>query len=128
MPLYTVSTSNTLDQTVKTQIAAEITKIHCDVTGAPETFVNVVFWDDFPLAKSSQLHILSAVRKGRKAEMRADLQSQLASKISQITGLKAQSIETDLFEIPARFVMEGGHILPDPGEEAQCEWLNETQA
>jgi phenylpyruvate tautomerase PptA (4-oxalocrotonate tautomerase family) len=44
MPLYEVETaSGELKRSTKADIAAEITDIHCRLTGAPAAFVNVVF-------------------------------------------------------------------------------------
>jgi phenylpyruvate tautomerase PptA (4-oxalocrotonate tautomerase family) len=44
MPVYTcVTTTKTLADDTKAALAAEITKIHSSVTGAPTSFVHVVF-------------------------------------------------------------------------------------
>jgi phenylpyruvate tautomerase PptA (4-oxalocrotonate tautomerase family) len=44
MPVYTcISTTKTLADDTKAALAAEITKIHSSVTGAPTSFVHVVF-------------------------------------------------------------------------------------
>ena len=44
MPVYTcITTTKTLADDTKAALAAEITKIHSSVTGAPTSFVHVVF-------------------------------------------------------------------------------------
>ncbi len=46
MPLYRCTTpAGTLDDERRQAIARAITTIHCDVTGAPPTFVHVQFFD-----------------------------------------------------------------------------------
>jgi phenylpyruvate tautomerase PptA (4-oxalocrotonate tautomerase family) len=48
MPIYTcVSTTKTLADDTKAAVAAEITKIHSSITGAPSALVHVVV-DRFP--------------------------------------------------------------------------------
>jgi phenylpyruvate tautomerase PptA (4-oxalocrotonate tautomerase family) len=37
-----------LDESARGKLAEEITRIHCDATGAPPTFVNVMFLDTAP--------------------------------------------------------------------------------
>ena len=46
MPIYQcISPEGVLDESQRENIAGEITRIHCDATGAPRSFVNVVFQD-----------------------------------------------------------------------------------
>jgi len=43
-PIYQcTSPGGPLDDSTRENIAKEITRIHCDATGAPSSFVNVVF-------------------------------------------------------------------------------------
>ena len=50
MPLYICnSKAGTVAQEAKAKIADDITRIHCDVTGAPPCFVHVFFFDVGPL-------------------------------------------------------------------------------
>ena len=44
MPIYQcISPEGLLDESQRKNIAEEITRIHCDATGAPRSFVNVLF-------------------------------------------------------------------------------------
>src|SRR5580693_10740245 len=46
MPLYQcISPSGLLDDATREKLAEEITRIHCDATGIPPSFVNVLFLD-----------------------------------------------------------------------------------
>lgn len=125
MPLYTVSTTSNTPSTLKKQIAQLIVNVHCRITGAPETFVNVIFSKGVPLKSNTSMHILGSVRKGRTNETSNVLKQELLEKISSLTNTQQSSLDFSLFEVPAQWVMEGGEILPEPGEEDFCEWLQE---
>jgi phenylpyruvate tautomerase PptA (4-oxalocrotonate tautomerase family) len=46
VPIYQgISLEGLLDESQRENIAGEITRIHCDATGAPRSFVDVVFQD-----------------------------------------------------------------------------------
>ena len=46
MPIYQcISPEGLLDESARGKLAEEITRIHCDATGVPPTFVNVMFTD-----------------------------------------------------------------------------------
>lgn len=123
MPLYTVSTGRSLDVKSRKALANLIMDVHCGITGAPKTFVNVMYCENIPLEEGLQMNVLGAVRKGRTAEMNDTLQGELISQITAMFKMSDLQLDLSLFEVPAQWVMEGGEILPEPGEEDQCEWL-----
>ena len=46
MPIYQcISPEGLLDDSARGNLAEEITRIHCDATGVPRSFVNVMFID-----------------------------------------------------------------------------------
>ena len=46
MPIYQCfSPEGLLDESVRGELAEEITRIHCDATGVPPSYVNVIFTD-----------------------------------------------------------------------------------
>lgn len=123
MPLYTISTRNSIAVATREKIANTIMNVHCGITGAPETFVNVLFTENVPLTEGVFFNILGSVRKGRTPEMNGILQQEMLTALSELLKLPELQMEISLFEVPAQWVMEGGEILPEPGEEAMCEWL-----
>ncbi len=126
MPLYNVSSRVGLSDAQKQKLAKQIVVTHCSLTGAPDTFVNVIYWDDFPLAPGQQYHILSAVRKGRTDELKNQLQAQMHRDVCATLAIEDKDLHIEFMEVPAQWVMEGGHILPNPGEEAECTWLKQA--
>ncbi|REL30820.1 4-oxalocrotonate tautomerase [Thalassotalea euphylliae] len=128
MPLYTVSTKNPLPETTREKLAILIMDVHCGITGAPETFVNVTFAHNAVLQPRATVNVLGAVRKGRTPDMNDTLSADMTQRIANLLELTPYEIDLSLHEVPAQWVMEGGEILPEPGEEALCEWLQKEHA
>ncbi len=124
MPLYRCTVAEgltTLEQ--RSLIAKEITRIHCETTGALPGFVHAFFAEDAKrkLPAGKQAVVLGSIRAGRTPEQKEKLVSEMRSAIASILGRAADEVQVATVEVPARWVMEGGHILPEPGEEE--EWL-----
>lgn len=129
MPLYIVnSKAGLMPSEAKPRIAADVTRIHCDVTGAPPTFVHVFFFDDAPTPplgdKSAMLY--GQIRAGRTDAQKAQIVEEMAASVSAHTGLAAQTVHAFTTDTPASWVMEGGDVLPEPGEEDA--WLAAHEA
>ncbi|GAA6150970.1 hypothetical protein [Pseudoteredinibacter isoporae] len=125
MPLYTVSTRGELSAGIKAKVAGMITDVHCAHTEAPRTFVQVIFSENLPLREGIDLHVLASVRAGRTQQLNDDIEQDIVQRIECISSVPRSRIEYQLFPVPASWVMEGGVILPEPGEEA--EWLEKHQ-
>lgn len=123
MPLYMVSTQTPIPVAKRQELANLIMNVHCGITGAPETFVNVLFTENVPLSDGKTLNIIGNVRKGRTGSMNNTLRKEQAMRISELMKVPEHQMEISLFEVPASWIMEGGEVLPEPGEEDQCEWL-----
>jgi len=124
MPLYMCnSAKGTIDDAAKPKIAADITRIHCDVTGAPPQFVHAFFVEDAPAQplgdKSAML--FGSIRSGRTDAQKAQIIEEMQASIQTHTGLSRDEIGMITADVPASWVLEGGEIMPEPGEEA--EWL-----
>jgi phenylpyruvate tautomerase PptA (4-oxalocrotonate tautomerase family) len=128
MPVYTCITSaNTLADDTKAAVAAEITKIHSLITGAPTSFVHVAFQElpatnVFTDASPSQpLLITGVIRAGRADTDKVRLATDISSSSSRIAGIPEERILVNIADRPARFVVEGGRVMPEPG--AEDDWL-----
>ena len=77
MPIYQcISPEGVLDESQRENTAGEITRIHCDATGAPRSFVNVVF-QDMPngrvftgASRSTHSIVFGDIRAGRDVATR----------------------------------------------------------
>jgi phenylpyruvate tautomerase PptA (4-oxalocrotonate tautomerase family) len=120
MPLYIVNTkAGSLPADAKPKIAADVTRIHCDVTDAPPKFVHVFFFEDGPtppLGDKSAM-VYGQIRAGRTDAKKAQIAEEMAASVSEHTGLAADAVHAFTTDTPASWVMEGGDILPEPGEE-----------
>jgi phenylpyruvate tautomerase PptA (4-oxalocrotonate tautomerase family) len=128
MPIYTcISIAKTLADDTKAAVAAEITKIHSSITGAPSSFVHVVFQElpatnVFTDATPSQpLLITGVIRAGRADTDKMRLAADISSSSSRIAGIPEERILVNIADRPARFAVEGGRVMPEPG--AEDDWL-----
>ena len=129
MPLYICSTQkDALDQPAKEKIANAITDIHCSVTGAPASFVHAVFFEDHPQFSPGDKTLLvrGTIRRGRSDAQKSEIAKKIKSSLAELGGAEAQQVDALIRETPASWVMEGGEIMPEPGEEA--EWFATQEA
>ena len=124
MPIYTCTTSeSTLDGDTKAALAREIGRIHAAINHVPSTYVNVVFHE---LAKenlytdgvpASPVLVSGWVRAGHPEAETTRLATEIADAVTRITGVSAERVLVVIQSSPARFAVEGGRVLPEPGEE-----------
>ena len=127
MPVYSLTTNKTLSDSDKLKLVHLFTDAHCSIMIAPEQFVHVLFTDGIPIANNKRLYIHANVRKGRAQEKIDRLCETLQTECANILQVTPDKIHIHLLEIEAKWCMEGGYIMPDPGEEE--EWMEKvTQA
>ena len=124
MPLYMCNAvKGVIPESAKRKIATDITDIHCEITGAPRTFVHVFFFEDAPQLpiNGKSVFVFASIRAGRTDTQKSDLASRIKASIHAHAGVPLCDIIADTTDVPASWVMEGGDVLPEPGEEAA--WL-----
>ena len=106
------------------EIALAFTDIHCGSTGAPRGFVSVTFIET-PEGETGEFdtpfYLDGANRAGRPDDLKQQLLSDLTNAFREIGDVPAGSISGRITENPASWTMEGGFVLPEPGEEGP-EW------
>jgi phenylpyruvate tautomerase PptA (4-oxalocrotonate tautomerase family) len=124
MPRYELTTDEELAQTQKVGLARAITEVHASITGAPPSLVHVLFLTTGPGntfvagEPRSGVHLQGWIRAGRDAEATTTLLSKLSTVVARVLNAPVDRITVALREGPARLVMEGGHLVPDAGQEA----------
>lgn len=105
------------------EVATAITDIHCGSTGAPRSFVHVEFveYADGASEYDSRYYVDGRNRAGRPEDVKRQLLADLTGAFARITEAPASEVGGHISEAPASWTMEGGHILPEPGEEG-AEW------
>lgn len=124
MPLYRCAVREGLTtEAQRAQIAKEVVRIHCGVTAAPPSFVHA-FFAETPareLPEGKLAFVFGSIRWGRTDEQKARIVSQLTSSVANAIGCPVDAVGVATADMPSKWVMEGGALLPEPGEEA--EWL-----
>lgn len=128
MPTYVCTTlEGRLSQEQKSRVAKEITRIHCDVTGAPSYFAQVIFnevkpgdyfMNGAPLTHD-QIFVYGRVRAGRATQDKSRMILDMAQSLGEITAAGRRGVIVYVGDLPPRQMIEFGHVLPEPGDEAQ---------
>lgn len=132
MPLYTCTVKQgALSSDHKAEIAEGLTRIHCELTDAPRTFVHVFFYDsDEPISQIAEgdtdIVLFGNIRAGRTDATKEELIRQMRTCVAEISGRAFADVGMRTADVPASWVMEGGDLLPEPGEEAA--WLERHNA
>lgn len=124
MPLYMCNAvRGVISDAAKQKIAADLTDIHCEITDAPRTFVHVFFFEDAPQlpVNGKSVFLFGSIRAGRTDDQKSHLLNRMKASILTHSGVPLNEIIADTIDVPASWVMEGGDVLPEPGEEAA--WL-----
>ena len=128
MPVYRCNTpAGTLSQDQRSQIAHAFTDVHCNITGAPRKFVHVLFFETSEGVDNgypTPNFIDGSNRAGRPCETKEAILNGLKEVLFEIGNLPQETIDGKISEGPASWSMEGGMVLPEPGQEEE-EWFTE---
>jgi phenylpyruvate tautomerase PptA (4-oxalocrotonate tautomerase family) len=127
MPTYSCSAAaGLLDARRKAAIARAVTLAHCQVTGAPTHFAQVIFEEvargnhfvgGVPL-EHDHVFVHGRIRAGRSPAMREALIRRLTADVAAAAGVDPFGVWVYLLELPPAAMVEFGHILPEAGAEA----------
>ncbi|GAA4550290.1 tautomerase family protein [Pseudonocardia xishanensis] len=132
MPRYDVYTSVELPAEKKAQLAREVTDLHVALTGAPPSFCRVVFsvvgdGNCFVAGEEQpDASVRGIIRDGRTRENVKQLLEGISEAMHRATGFDRTKIVVSVGQRPAWQVMEGGRVLPSPGDES--DWLDADAA
>ena len=123
---YCISIEGRLSAQQKSNIASEVTRVHAEVTGAPAYYAQVIFDEVKPgnyfiggePLKHDQVFVYGHIRGGRAAVDKTRMIKLMAKAIGVAAGVKDQtSVWVYVSEMPARQMIEFGHLLPEAGDE-----------
>ena len=128
MPLYIcVAPGGSISDTGRQQISRSITRIHSEVTKAPPTYVHTLFFDREkvfalrPLWKdvdpACPYQLFGSIRAGRTDDQKDRLVSEMRGAVAEAIGVGMEEVAAKTEDVQSRWVMEGGHVMPEPGEE-----------
>ena len=122
MPLYRCTTAaGALDDAQRAAIARAITTIHCDVTQAPPTFVHVQFLHRAQAPGEAPVTLHGGLRAGRQQELADTIVARCVEAVAGIARVPVGAVAMRTSTTPASWILEGGRVMPEPGEEAA--WL-----
>jgi len=130
MPTYVCFTcADRLTPGQKERIAKVITHAHSEEAVAPSYLVQVIFQSLLPAqhfvggapGPQGQIWIRGDIRAGRTRAQRTRLQLRLAEEVGAIASSAPDDLWIYLNEMQPSNMMEFGHLLPEPGAEA--EWF-----
>ncbi len=124
MPVYTcTTTTSTLTADVKGALAQEISRIHAEINHVPTTYVNVVF-HELPAGgiytdgvPADPVLVNGWVRSGHPADKTTRLATEIAAAVSRIANVDPDRVLMVIQNSPASGAIEGGRVLPEPGQE-----------
>ena len=123
MPLYTVTTQvGVLSNGAKAGLAAQLTTLHCELSGVPPNWVHIIFQDyaagsGFTAGKPAVVAALTVlIRTGRSADYKRGLLKRLWELVQNATGAPDDQIVLGIQEVPPSQAMEMGQIMPDVTE------------
>jgi phenylpyruvate tautomerase PptA (4-oxalocrotonate tautomerase family) len=124
MPVYTcTTTTSTLTADIKRALAQEIGRIHASINHVPSTYVNVVY-HELPAGgvytdgvPASPVLVSIWVRAGHPEAETTRLATEIAAAVARIVNIAADRVLVVIQTSPARFAVEGGRVLPEPGQE-----------
>ena len=125
MPLYrTLTTPGLLTLAQREQFANDVVEVHCDVTGAPRSFVHVLYAEDDggQLDDGQHALVFGTIRHGRNGDQKQEIADRLSAALAGHAGVDPSTIVTVSADIDASYTMEGGVILPDPGSPEEEAW------
>jgi phenylpyruvate tautomerase PptA (4-oxalocrotonate tautomerase family) len=130
MPVYVWTTQEgTFSEEQKKALAKAVTDIHVSATGAPRSFVRIIFntypegcgfWAETP---SANVFLLCHIRAGRTMETKHSILKQLNDAAVKIGGISSDALAIVLEEIQPGHGMEFGLIVPGTTPEEEAQWL-----
>ena len=126
MPFYqfTVPVGSATAQK-KAEVAAAVTAVHAEITGAPCEYVNCSFAEVPPgsiFAGGSAVEggrMVGIIRQGRSEDVKRKLITALADAWVSVTGEPIEDIALFVHEVPGYQVMERGQLLPEAADDQQ---------
>ena len=125
MPLYrTLTRPGLLTRDQREAFANDVVDVHCEITGAPRSFVHVLYAedDDGQLDDGQDALVFGTIRHGRNDEQKQAIATRLAAALAGHAGIEAAAVTAVSVDIDASYTMEGGKVLPNPGSAEEAAW------
>jgi len=125
MPLYrTLVRPGLLTRAQREAFANDVVDVHCGVTGAPPSFVHVLYAedDDGRLEPGQNALVFGTIRNGRSDAQKEEIATRLSAALADKADVPTETVLTVSVDIESSYTMEGGKLLPEPGSAEEAEW------
>lgn len=126
MPFYhALVRPELLTEPQRQRFAGQVVDVHCDVTGAPPSFVHVLVTEDHgqQLPEGHTAVVNGTIRAGRNADQKAEIARRISTSLATTARVDPDTVSTTTRDIPASHTMEGGVLLPEPGSQEEAIWV-----
>ena len=113
-------------------MAKEISRIHAEINHVPTTYVDVVF-HELPAdgiytdgVPANPVLVNGWCRSGHPQDKTTRLATEIAAAVSRIANVPADRVMMVIQNSPASGAVEGGRVLPEPGQEEAWIAANDT--
>ena len=72
-------------------------------------------WKD--VSPGCPYQVFGSIRSGRTDDQKERLVSGIRGAVAEVLGVGAEHVAVTTEDVEAKWVMEGGHMIPEPGEE-----------
>ncbi|MGI9616019.1 MAG: tautomerase family protein [Acidimicrobiales bacterium] len=119
---------NLLTESQRQRFATDVVDVHCDVTGAPRSFVHVLVTEDHDqqLPEEQAAAVNGTIRSGRNADQKAEIATRINVALATTADVALDTVSTTTRDINASHTMEGGVLLPEPGSQEEAAWISSS--
>lgn len=123
MPFYRTNIRpGLLDLEARAVFSQDVVDVHCGVTGAPPSFVHVMYTETDAMPDGIDGQVFGTIRSGRNGEQKAEIAARLSVLLSERAGVPVDAVTVSTADIEASYTMEGGVLLPEPGSAEEAAW------
>ena len=123
MPFYRTNIRpGLLDLDARAVFSQDVVDVHCDVTGAPPSFVHVMFTETDTMPDGIDGQVFGTIRSGRNGDQKTEIAGRLSVLLAERAGVAADAVTVHTADIEASYTMEGGVLLPEPGSVEEEAW------
>ena len=131
MPVYQILIEpDALDVDRRHELARAITATHCRLTGAPPSFVRVLYTLDRQgeIRDGKRAFVAAFIRAGRERSLVDVLAERIRGTVATLGSFADDEVSVVVRESPASWSMEAGAVTPEPGSPEKAAWRDRHAA
>ena len=123
MPFYRTNIRpGLLDVDGRATFSHDVVDVHCGVTGAPPSFVHVMYTETDAMPDGIDGQVFGTIRSGRNGDQKREIAARLSALLADRAGVSVDAVTVATADIEASYTMEGGVLLPEPGSAEEEAW------